>query len=205
MPKGLRTLVGVLGLALAGTGTGQAPRVDGGDPRGLTGQLLVAKDDLRDPRFHHTVIYMVHHDANGAMGLVVNRPLADAPLAPLLEKLGRDSQGVAGTIRIHYGGPVEPAKGFVLHTSDWGGGESHVVRDGVAFTTDPAIFDAIAHGTGPRHSLFAVGYAGWGPGQLEAEIARGDWITVSADDALVFDDDAGSKWERAMERRKIVL
>ena len=205
MPKGLTTLLSVLGLALASTGSGPAPRVDGGDAPSLTGQLLVATDDLRDPRFQHTVIYMVHHDASGAMGLVVNQPLADAPLAPLLEKLGRDSKGATGTIRIHYGGPVEPGKGFVLHTSDWAGGESHVVRDGVAFTTDPAVFDAVARGTGPRRSLFAIGYAGWGPGQLEAEIARGDWITVSGDEALIFGDDAGSKWERAMERRKIAL
>jgi len=148
---------------------------------------------------------MVHHDATGAMGLVVNQPRADAPLALLLEKLGRDGEGAASTVRVHYGGPVEPGKGFVLHTSDWASGESRVVRDGVALTTDPAIFEALARGTGPRRALFALGYAGWGPGQLEGEIDRGDWITVSADEALIFDDDAPSKWTRAMARRKIAL
>ncbi len=203
--KGLTTLAVALGLAIVGAGAAPLPPSDGPAARGLTGQLLVATDDLRDPRFHHVVLYMVHHDATGAMGLVVNQPRADAPLAALLKRLGRDGEGIASTVRVHYGGPVEPAKGFVLHTSDWASGESHVVRDGVAVTTDPAIFDAIAHGTGPRRALFALGYAGWGPGQLEGELDRGDWITVSADEALIFDDAAASKWARAMARRKIAL
>lgn len=201
----LAHLILALGLALVGAEAAHAPRAAGQAAPGLAGRFLVARDQIRDPRFHHVVIYMVRHDVAGAMGLVVNRPSADTPLAPLLKKLGRDAEGVSGTIRVHYGGPVEPAKGLVLHTSDWTIGDSLTVRDGVALTTDPAILDAIARGTGPRRALFALGYTGWGPGQLEGEIRRGDWISVAADEALIFDDDAPSKWERAMARRTITL
>lgn len=202
MSKTLVTLVGVL--AMAGAVAAHAPTPDPPAPRSLTGQLLVATEVLRDPRFVRTVIYMVRHDATGALGLIVNRPLGDAPLARVLEGLGRSSAGANGAIRLYYGGPVEPERGFVLHTSEWAVGESRV-QAGVAFTTDPAIFEAIARGAGPRRLIVALGYAGWGPGQLEAEISGGAWITVSADEALIFDDDAAGKWDRAMARRKIVL
>jgi len=189
----------------AGTGPGHAPPTNGPEAKSLAGRLLVATDDIRDPRFYRTVIYMVHHDLTGAMGLVVNRPVGEARLARLLERLGRSSVGVTATIRVHYGGPVETGQGWVLHTADWVGGDSQIVRDGVAFDSDPAIFDAIGHGTGPRRFIFALGYAGWGSGQLEAEMEHGAWITVPADEALIFDEDAGSKWERAMARRPIAL
>jgi putative transcriptional regulator len=122
-----------------------------------------------------------------------------------LESLGRDPEGAGGEIRVHYGGPVEPERGVVLHTPAWEGGDSRVVHDGVAVTSDPAIFDAIARGTGPRRAMFAAGYAGWAAGQLEAEIQGGFWFVVTADEALIFDEDAASKWERATERRKVVL
>jgi putative transcriptional regulator len=152
-----------------------------------------------------TIIYMVRHDATGALGLVVNRPLGTTPLARLLDSLGRSGEGVSGTLRLHYGGPVEPKRGFVLHTAEWTGADSHVVQGGVAFTTDPAILEAVARGAGPRRFLVALGYAGWSPGQLEGEIEGGAWISVAADEALIFDEDAETKWDRAMARRKIVL
>jgi putative transcriptional regulator len=195
----------LVGLAMGGTAAGHVSRIDRQDTRWLTGQLLVATDDIGDPRFHHAVIYMVHHDATGAMGLVVNQPLGDAPLAPLLERLGRSSEGAAGTIRVHYGGPVAPVTGFLLHSADWAGPESRVVQGDVMLTTDLAIFEVIARGTGPRRWLFTLGYAGWAAGQLEGEIARGAWITVPTDEGLIFDDNAGIKWERALARRKIDL
>ena len=196
--------LGIAEAKQAGTRLRHAP-TEGHEAASLTGRLLVATDDLRDPRFHRTVIYMVHHDLTGAMGLVVNRPVGEAPLARLLERLGRSSEGVGATIRVHYGGPVEPGRGRVLHTADWTGGDSQVVRGSVAIDADPAIFDAIAHGTGPRRFIFALRYAGWAPGQLEAEIEHGAWIIVPADEALVFDEDAEGKWERAMARRSIAL
>ena len=203
MSRMIVALVGVL--ATAGAVAGHAPTVDTPRPRGLAGQLLVATDGLRDPRFVRTVIYMVRHDPTGALGLVVNRPLGTTPLARLLDSLGRSGEGVSGTLRLHYGGPVEPKRGFVLHTAEWTGEDSRIVEGGVAFTTDPAIFEAVARGAGPRRLLVALGYAGWSPGQLEGEIEGGAWITVTADEALIFDEDAETKWDRAMARRKIVL
>ena len=155
----------------------------------------MATDAVGDPRFHRSVVYVVHHGTAGAMGVVVNRPLGDAPLAAILDEVGGTSAGVSGTLRVHYGGPVEPGKGAVLHTSD----------SGLALTTSPAILDAIAHRRAPARFLFVLGYAGWAPGQLEAEIDAGAWITVPGDADLILDDDAASKWERAMTRRRIRL
>ena len=174
-------------------------------PSSTQGQLLVATQSLGDPRFAQSVVYMLRHDATGALGLVVNRPIATVPLARILESLGRDHEGATGDLRVHYGGPVEPGRGFVLYTGEWVTGDSQVVQDGIAVTSDPKVFDALARGAGPRRVLFAAGYAGWAPGQLEAEIDGGFWIVVSADEALIFDDDAGSKWERATQRRRLTL
>jgi putative transcriptional regulator len=171
----------------------------------LTGQLLVATAELRDPRFIRTVIYMVRHDAGGAMGLVVNRPMGDTPLAVLLEGLGMEGKGVHGEIRLHYGGPVDPRRGFVLHTTDYASENTRVVSDGIAITVESEILGAIGTGTGPRRALVALGYAGWAPGQVEAEIAAGAWVVVPADEALVFDDNHEKKWDRAMARRRIDL
>jgi putative transcriptional regulator len=148
---------------------------------------------------------MVHHDAGGAMGLVVNRPLGNAPLAALLEGLGIEGNGVKGGIRLHYGGPVEPRRGFVLHTTDYASESTRVVKDGIALTVGAEILRALGTNTGPRLSLVAFGYAGWAPGQLEGEIAAGAWVVVQSDEALVFDQDYEKKWARAMARRTINL
>ena len=192
------------GLSSMGAGAGQAPPVP---PRagGLAGQLLVATSELKDPRFGRTVIYMVHHDTGGAMGLVVNRPIGDTSLTELLEGLGMEGNGAQGGIRLHYGGPVEPRRGFVLHTTEYASESTRVVKDGIALTVGTEILRAIGAGTGPRLSLIALGYAGWAPGQLEGEIAAGSWVVVQSDEALVFDQDYEKKWERAMARRTIQL
>jgi putative transcriptional regulator len=172
---------------------------------GLAGQFLVATDELRDPRFVRTVVYMVRHDAGGAMGLIVNRPLGDASVSDLLQRLGLNGKGVAGEILVHYGGPVDAGRGFILHTADYKIESTHVIKGGIAITVQPEILQAIGAGTGPRRSLFALGYAGWSAGQLEGEIKAGAWITVPADEALVFDENYESKWKRAMARRTIQL
>ena len=198
-------------LIVLATAAGVAPTTRPSDPpassvpSGTQGQLLVATQSLGDPRFAQTVVYMLRHDATGALGLVVNRPIATVPLARILESLGRDHEGVTGDLRVHYGGPVESGRGFVLYAGEWISGDSQVVQDGIAVTSDPKVFDALAHGGGPRRVLFAAGYAGWAPGQLDAEIDGGFWIVVSADEALIFDEDAGSKWERATQRRRLTL
>jgi putative transcriptional regulator len=173
--------------------------------RSLTGQLLVATDELRDPRFVRTVVYMVRHDATGALGFIVNRPVGSAPLARILESLGRPDARANGELRVHYGGPVEQGRGFVLHTADWSSAETRPIRPGIALTSNAAVFEAIADGGGPKRLLFAVGYAGWSGGQLEDELQRGAWTVVDADEDVIFDHDTATKWDRAMARRRLTL
>ena len=171
----------------------------------LAGRLLVATPEMPDPRFAETVIYMVSHDAKGAMGLVVNRPIGEVPFAEMLERLGLDSDGASGAIRLHYGGPVEGGRGFVLHTPEYAGEGTVAVNDLAALTGQAEIMRAIASGSGPRRSLMAFGYAGWRAGQLEGELKTGSWITVPADEALVFGGEYEDKWRRALARRTIDL
>lgn len=203
---GLGVMVGLLALG------SNAPRGDPGEgtavgPKSgsIAGQFLVATPELRDPRFVRTVVYMVQHDSKGAMGLVVNRPIGDVPLAVLLDRLGMNGNTAGGDMRVHYGGPVEPTRGFVLHTTDYRTEGTHAVQGGLAITSQPEIFRAISAGKGPRLSLLALGYAGWAPGQLEGEIAAGAWVVVPADEALLFDQNYEKKWERAMARRRFEL
>ncbi len=213
LKRGAFVLGALAGLLWAGAAP-SSPAPAGG-PRGLAqagpglaGQFLVATDTLRDPRFARTVIYVVRHDASGAMGLVVNRPVRDMPLAPLLRKFGLDDRGVTGSVRAHYGGPVEIGQGFLLHTAEYTTEGTALVAGDIAMTPTPGVLTAlsdIARGAGPRKSLFAVGYAGWAPGQLEGEIERGAWITVPADEALLFDEDHARKWDRATARRRITI
>jgi len=202
------TVAAALFLAVAAAGAARAAgpsrlteRAAGGAR--LAGQLLVATSDMGDPRFFHAVIYMIQHDAGGAMGLLVNRPVATVPLARLLADVGADTAGVSGTIRVRLGGPVEVSRGAVLHTAEYAAKETLRVTSLVSVTWEPEILRAIASGAGPRRSLFALGYAGWGPGQLEAEITAGAWITVPADEELVFGDDDEGKWEQAISKRLI--
>lgn len=139
------------------------------------------------------------------MGLIVNRPIGEVSLSELLEQAGLEHTGIKGKIRVHFGGPVEPGQGFVLHTADYTIEGTEVIEGGIAVTARSEILRAIATGTGPRQSLFALGYAGWAPGQLDAEIKAGAWEIVPADKMLVFDENADTKWERAMARRTLYL
>lgn len=175
------------------------------EAKGLAGQLLVATPAMSDPRFVETVIFMVKHDASGAMGLVVNRPVGEIAMTDLLKELGIDDESAAGEIRLHYGGPVDAGRGLVLHSADYMADETQVITDTVSLTAEREIVRAIANGSGPRLSIVTFGYAGWSAGQLEGEIKRGGWIAVPADEALVFDDDYEGKWARAMDRLSIEL
>jgi putative transcriptional regulator len=163
----------------------------------------VASEEMGDPRFVDSVILMIHHDAGGAMGIIVNRPLGEVPTATLLQSMGLDATGARGTVRLHYGGPVEPRHGLTLHTTEYAIEGTLRVIAGVAVTGNPEILRAIGTGKGPKRSLIALGYAGWAPGQLEREMKAGGWFTVPADDALVFDENYEKKWERAKARRRI--
>lgn len=197
---------GALALALsaAGPASGQ-PAAGGRAARSLAGQLLVAKPDMNDPRFSGTVVYLARHDASGALGFVVNRPLEEIPVALLLGRLGLDREGASGSILAHYGGPVEPGRIFVLHTADHRGAGTQVIADGIALSGSPGVLRAIGAGKGPRRALLFLSYSGWAPGQLEREIEAGGWAVVRADQELVFDGEHGTKWERAMARRGIDL
>jgi putative transcriptional regulator len=171
----------------------------------IAGQLLVATPEMRDPRFVETVIYMVKHNAEGAFGLVINRPLARGPVEDLLNGFGLDNQGAKGEITVHYGGPVSTTQGFVLHSDDVLADNSAKVKDGIAVTSDAKLIQAIARGEGPRQSLLMLGYAGWAPGQLEAEIKAHSWYVIPGDRTLIFGGDADKKWRQAMDRRHIEL
>jgi putative transcriptional regulator len=166
----------------------------------LAGQLLVAMPGMTDPRFEKTVIYMCAHNADGAMGLVVNRPIESMTFPEMLEQLGIPGGNDSNAIRVLFGGPVEQARGFVLHSPDYLQDASMVVDDKVALTATIDILRAIASGAGPRNRLLTLGYAGWGPGQLDTEILHNGWLNVGADDELVFGEDLDAKWERAMAK-----
>ncbi len=176
-------------------------------PGKLTGRLLVASPKMPDPRFAKTVILIVRHDDHGAMGFVINRPIGTGPAAKLLRRLKRDSGDIAGDgrIRLHYGGPVQPARGFVLHSSDYARDGTVIVTDDVSMTANYEILRAIATGNGPRQGFMAMGFAGWSAGQLEREIGSRDWVTVATDRKLVFDLDMPSKWRRALAKQGIDL
>lgn len=172
----------------------------------VTGQLLVAAPSMPDPRFAETVIYMVDHDGDGAFGVIVNRPVGRGPLDKFLKGFGIEAKNAKGDVRLLYGGPVEyPSRLFVIHTSDWRGESTLYVNGPVALSMRPDVLEAIADGTGPRDSMIILGYAGWGPNQLEQEMARSDWVTAPLDMEIVFDDDITSKWERATEAAGILL
>ncbi len=172
---------------------------------GLAGQLLVASRSMADPRFAESVIYMVRHDRTGALGLIVNKPIADIGFADFLRGMGVDPTGAEGTVRLHLGGPVQPSIGFVLHSADYTGQDTIVVDDAMALTARGHVYRAMVDGKGPKRSLIALGYSGWGPGQLEGEIAAGSWYTVPADLDVIFDDDHAGKWRRALALRRVEL
>ncbi|MCG8511260.1 MAG: YqgE/AlgH family protein [Rhodospirillales bacterium] len=161
------------------------------------GQLLIAAPHMPDPRFAKSVIYMVDHDERGAFGLIINRPVGSGPLDEFVKGFGVEPGEAEGDITLHYGGPVEPGRIFVLHSADWKDMDKTELRGPIAMTSDVGILEAMARNEGPKKSLVVFGYAGWAPNQLEGEMARDDWITAPADFSLIFDTAAESKWDRA--------
>jgi putative transcriptional regulator len=164
----------------------------------LTGQLLVAMPTMRDPRFTRTVIFMCAHNADGAMGLVLNRLVGSITFPDLLAQLGIPRNPTGRDIRVHFGGPVDTSRGFVLHSPDYSDDGTMMIGDKFGLTASLDILRDIAGGGGPRQSLLALGYAGWGPGQLDTEIQANGWLSAPADEALLFDDHLDDKWERAI-------
>jgi putative transcriptional regulator len=181
---------------------GAAPP-DGDTSQGhfLTGQLLVAAPSMGDPRFRETVIVVVRHSREGAMGLIVNRPAGEQPITDLLQAFGDDATKAKGNVPIYLGGPVEKGLAFVLHSSDYRGTGTMDVTGEIAVTANRDVIRDIAAKTGPKKFLLVFGYAGWAPGQLEGELAANAWYTAPIDPALVFDMPRDKVWERAAERR----
>jgi putative transcriptional regulator len=163
------------------------------DQSSLSGQLLVAMPQMSDPRFARTVVYLCAHSSDGAMGLVVNRLIDSLSFGSLLAQLGVENDGAPADMPVHFGGPVESSRGFVLHTADYCQDSTLVIDE------------AIARGSGPRRRVLALGYAGWAPGQLDAEIQANGWLLVPADLELVFGVQNDTKWERAIAKIGIDL
>ncbi|WP_368414202.1 YqgE/AlgH family protein [Falsiroseomonas sp.] len=178
---------------------GAAPKGEGW----LTGQLLVAMPNMQDPRFARSVICLCAHSDDGAMGIVLNKPLASLTFDELLKQLDLDPIPPQRRIRLMAGGPVENGRGFVLHTTDWATDGSLTVQPGLALTASVDILKAIAGGGGPREGVLALGYAGWGPGQLESEIQQNAWLSVPADERLLFAAAPDTLWREALAKLHI--
>ncbi|MEY3003643.1 MAG: hypothetical protein RLZZ491_819 [Pseudomonadota bacterium] len=166
----------------------------------LTGQLLIAMPDLGDPRFQGSVVFICRHSADGAMGLIVNKPMPDARFAEMLDQLGIARGPQTPDMGICYGGPVEMRRGFVLHSAEYVGARADrlEVDDRYAMSATLDILTDIARGAGPAQALLALGYSGWGPGQLEQEIRQNSWLTAKALPEVVFAPRMAEKWAAAL-------
>jgi len=165
----------------------------------LTNHFLIAMPGLDDLNFHHTVTYVCEHNDQGAMGIVLNRP-TDLHLKDILEELDiEESEQQAAGQTIYLGGPVQTDRGFVLHTTDTEWDSTLQVTDEIAVTTSRDILEAIAAGKGPRESLIALGYAGWGEGQLESELGDNTWLSGPVDKAIMFSVPSEQRWQAAAD------
>ena len=167
----------------------------------LTGRILIAMPGIGDPRFERSVLLMCDHDADHAMGIVLNRPLEGLSMPGLLERMGLEAKGVPDA-PVLFGGPVERERGYVLHSDDYeSAGSTVAVADGVALTDTREVLDALGDAERrPRRALLALGYAGWGPGQLESELRQGVWLACDADEELLFGVDHAAKWACALAK-----
>ena len=165
----------------------------------LTGKMLIAMPGMGDPRFAKALVFLCAHSPEGAMGLIVNKRTGDVRLGHLLDQLSISQGAATPDMAVHFGGPVEPGRGFVLHgPRDADTGTTLPIVGGYGLTATLDVLEDIAAGRGPEQSLVALGYAGWGPGQLESEIAQNAWLTCDATRALVFDPEDDAKWEAAL-------
>ena len=164
----------------------------------LTGQLLVAMPQMEDQRFARSVVYICAHTDDGAMGLILNKLAEAINFSDLLEQLNLPVATVSDKTRVHFGGPVETGRGFVLHSDDFTQDASLLIENGVALTATVDILSAISKGNGPRNYLLALGYAGWAPGQLDSEIQANGWLIAPADTDILFGSKIENKWNTAL-------
>ncbi|MEL6767285.1 MAG: YqgE/AlgH family protein [Pseudomonadota bacterium] len=185
-----------------------AEETDSGDEMGdemgegfLAGQILIAMPTMPDPRFKRSLVYLCSHSGDGAMGLMINREADGVCMADLFGKLSIPLPEEIGAEPIRVGGPVETGRGFVLHSDDYHADDASLrIEDGVSMTATLEVLHAIASGEGPKARFVALGYAGWGPGQLEMELRQNGWLACPADPDLLFGDAQDAKWERALAK-----
>lgn len=169
------------------------------DASDLTGKFLISMPDMGDPRFDNALILICEHTPKGAMGLIVNKPTDDVKLGDLYENLSLDISDADQRKPVHFGGPVEMGRGFVLHSQDFESGlDSHRVIDGVNLTATVDVLEEIGQGQGPSRRLVLLGYAGWGVGQLEGELANNAWLVCDAEADIVFNVPDPEKWPAAL-------
>ena len=164
----------------------------------LTGRLLIAMPGMGDPRFERAVVFLFTHSEEGAMGVIVNQPSDDVDFGDLVRQLKLKRSEAAREIPVHVGGPVEPARGFVLHSADYSAPDGTMECGAFGMTATKEVLADLAIGAGPRDAILALGYAGWGPGQLEGEIAANGWLTADAERAIVFETDPDARWSAAL-------
>ncbi len=167
----------------------------------LEGQMLIAMPSMGDPRFEHAVIYLCAHSEQGAMGFVINRRVDHISFTDLLDQLQIGHPQMGQAPHIHFGGPVDSERGFVLHSADYFASDATLkVDDKIGLTATIDILRSIAGGNGPNNSILALGYSGWAPGQLESEIQANGWLNCDADKDLLFGKDNDNKWQRALAK-----
>jgi putative transcriptional regulator len=175
-----------------------------GEPAFLDGQLLIAMPAMGDMRFARAVIFLCAHSADGAMGLIVNKPAPELRFPDLLRQLKIPLEADLADMRVHFGGPVEHGRGFVLHSAEYSvKGASLRVNPTFVMTATVDVLQDLARGAGPQRAILALGYSGWGPGQLEGEIQANGWLTAPADAELVFGPHDADKWEAALRSLSI--
>jgi putative transcriptional regulator len=163
----------------------------------FVGQVLLAMPAMSDPRFERSVIFVCAHNEDGAIGVIINKTLDSIDFRELLGQLDIPANEAARDIAVHFGGPVENQRGFVLHSNDYRHDDTLVVDDQIGLTATLDVLRDLAQEQGPENSILALGYAGWGPGQLEAEFQDNAWLSVPASRELVFKVANSDKWERA--------
>ncbi len=180
------------------TGPNTQPKQNISEADWLTGQLLIAMPAMRDPRFVQSVIFICAHTPDGAMGVVLNRPVKSPKFPDLLQHLGVEPSPPQRLLPVGTGGPVDDQRGFVLHSSDWTGEGSMEVDPQHLLSANLEILRAVAAGGGPEKARLVLGYAGWGAGQLDEEMKQNAWLNVPPDDAIIYDTNYGTKWQRAL-------
>ena len=179
----------------------QVPQLEDGGESFLEGKLLIALPGMPDPRFEKSVIFMCAHSGDGAMGIIINKAVEGLSFREMMDKLKIGVTAATPDPPIHFGGPVQTGRGFVLHSGEFESQDSTMaVTDDISLTATLDILRAIANGTGPARSLFALGYAGWDGGQIEDEIRANGWVHCDADNAIIFDGALDGKWSRALKK-----